>query len=520
MDNQAIMQTPSWVTDAIFYQIFPDRFAHSERLPKEGLNFETWDSPPTIHGFKGGDLFGVTEHLDYLQDLGINAIYLNPVFSSASNHRYHTYDYFNVDPLLGGNEALRELLDHAHKLKMHVILDGVFNHTGRGFWQFHHTLENGASSPYVSWFHFDPDRLYGHRNWGAYPTPQEQQAIQHEGSYKAIGYQGWWNLPALPKLNTGTPAVREFIFQVAEHWLQFGIDGWRLDVPGEIDDDSFWQEFRRRVRAVNPDAYLVGEIWSDARRWLQGDQFDASMNYPVTGACLGFLTGKNLDMDAALQVGGYNGLVNPMDANQFADRIDSILRMYRPEATRVEFNLLDSHDTPRFLTCARGDLASLQLALTFILTYPGAPCIFYGDEIGISGRQDPECRQPFPWDKSRWNRDLLKLVKALIALRKSNKVLRWGNYQRMYSSDGVYSFVRTLVQGRKHESVLIALNAAEDARAVEIGPLTTSGTVLGRPRSRRPGTKPQVIFGHAGIHVESDRLRLTLPGRAAAVIKT
>ena len=223
------MNTPAWVTDAIFYQIFPDRFAQSDRVPKSGLNLEPWEAAPTTHGIKGGDLLGVVEHLDYLQDLGVNALYFTPVFASASNHRYHTYDYYTVDPLLGGNAALRELLDQAHNRGMRVVLDGVFNHASRGFWQFHHTLENGAASPYVDWFHFDPDHLNGKRHWGAYPSPHDQRLIQEEGSLKAIGYQGWWNLPALPKFNTDTPAVREFLFSVAEHWIKFGIDGWRLD---------------------------------------------------------------------------------------------------------------------------------------------------------------------------------------------------------------------------------------------------------------------------------------------------
>ena len=287
------MDIPDWVADAVFYEIFPDRFARSARVARAGLNLEDWDSPPTRHGFKGGDLFGVAEHLDYLQDLGINAIYLTPIFASASNHRYHTYDYLRVDPLLGGDQGLRGLLDSAHRRGMHVILDGVFNHASRGFWQFHQTLENGASSPYVDWFYFDPDHLSGKKHWGAYPSIQEEEDIQREGSLRAIGYQGWWNMPGLPKFNTKTPAVREFLFGVAEHWIRSGIDGWRLDVPGEIDDDSFWQEFRTRVRALNPDAYIVGELWHDARRWLNGDQFDASMNYMVSMACLGFFAGDH-----------------------------------------------------------------------------------------------------------------------------------------------------------------------------------------------------------------------------------
>lgn len=193
------MNIPNWVQDAIFYQIFPDRFAKSDRNPASNLPFEAWETAPTHHGFKGGDLYGVIEKLDYLKELGITAIYFNPIFASASNHRYHTYDYYNVDPLLGGNEALKKLLTAAHKRGIKVVLDGVFNHSSRGFWQFNHVLETGAASPYKDWFHFDPDRLNGHRNWGAYPTPQELEAIQLEGSLKAIGYQGWWNLPALPK---------------------------------------------------------------------------------------------------------------------------------------------------------------------------------------------------------------------------------------------------------------------------------------------------------------------------------
>jgi cyclomaltodextrinase len=211
------MTTPDWVQDAVFYQIFPDRFARSERMPD--LGFEPWDAPPTHHGFKGGDLYGIVERMDYLTNLGITALYFNPIFASASNHRYHTYDYYKVDPLLGGNAALRLLLDEAHQRGIRVVLDGVFNHASRGFWQFHHVLENGAGSPYVNWFYFDPERLNGNRRWGAYPDTGELRALQvGEGSLRALGYQAWWDLPALPKFNTNTPDVRKFLFEVAELW--------------------------------------------------------------------------------------------------------------------------------------------------------------------------------------------------------------------------------------------------------------------------------------------------------------
>jgi len=227
------VQTPAWVQDAIFYEIFPDRFAISAQVEKPN-HLESWDAPPTIFGFKGGDLLGVVERLDYLSDLGVTAIYFTPVFQSTANHRYHTFDYFHIDPILGGDAAFKTLLDAAHARGIRVILDGVFNHASRGFYQFNHTLENGAASPYRDWFNFHnyPVRAYEQHN----------------------NYDSWWGLAALPKFNTRNPAVREFLWRVAEHWIRFGIDGWRLDVPAEIDDDDFWREFRRRVKAINPDA--------------------------------------------------------------------------------------------------------------------------------------------------------------------------------------------------------------------------------------------------------------------------
>lgn len=473
------MSTPAWVQDAIFYQIFPDRFARGKRMPDQG--FEAWDAPPTVHGFKGGDLYGAAEKLAYLRDLGVTALYLNPVFSSASNHRYHTYDYYSVDPLLGGNRALRRLLNRAHRFGMRVILDGVFNHASRGFWQFHHVLETGAASPYRDWFHFDPDRLNGHRHWGAYPTPQEQQQIHSEGSLKAIGYQGWWNLPALPKFNTNTAAVREFLFGVAEHWIRFGIDGWRLDVPAEINDDVFWQEFRSRVRAINPEAYLVGEIWHEAQRWLQGDQFDAVMNYLMTAAALSFFGGHRLDMGTVNQAGGLQNRVHPsMQVHDFAVEIDRILSLYPPEITRAQLNLLDSHDMPRFLTCVNGDRSALKLAWLFMFTIPGAPCLFYGDEIGLDGRHDPDCRKAFPWDESHWDLDLRTFVRQCIELRKSRAALRRGQYQRVYAADQVFAFTRTLPD----ETIYVVLNSSDEQRTVQLpAPARPPTPVFGKPEN-------------------------------------
>lgn len=466
--------TPDWVKDAVFYQIFPDRFAKSSQLHRPGLHLQDWDAPPDPYRFKGGDLVGVAERLDYLQDLGVTALYFNPIFSSAANHRYHTYDYYSVDPILGGNGAFRRLLDEAHARGMRIVPDGVFNHASRGFWQFHHTLENGAASPYVDWFHFDAERLLGARHFGAYPDPEAQAALRSgAGSYKAIGYQAWWDLPALPKLNTGTPAVREFIWDVATHWIGFGVDGWRLDVPAEIDDDEFWREFRRRVKSLNPEAYIVGEIWHESKRWLQGDQFDAVMNYPVTLACLGFFGGHHLDLEETRKAGGYRG-ARPMDGVDFAQAIDTVLSWYDPQITLAQLNLLDSHDTPRFISSVREDWLALKLAYLFLFTYPGAPCIYYGDEIGLVGGQDPACRGAFPWDTSRWNHELLAYVKKLVALRAAYPALRRGSYHRLYADREAYACGRWLDQDR----IIIAFNTAETTKNIDI-PVQSLGLSAG-----------------------------------------
>jgi neopullulanase len=496
------MTTPDWVQDAIFYQIFPDRFARSERNPSGNLPFEAWDSHPTGHGFKGGDLYGIVEKLDYLKDLGITALYLNPIFASASNHRYHTYDFYNVDPLLGGNDALRLLLDEAHKRKMRVILDGVFNHASRGFWQFHHVLECGDASPYKDWFFFDPERLGGKKHWGAYPSPHEQKLLHQEDSITAIGYRGWWNLPALPKFNTNSPAAREFLFNVAEYWIQFGADGWRLDVATDIDDDSFWQEFRNRIRKINPEAYIVAEIWHESQRWLQGDQFDAVMNYEVTKPCLGFFPGKHLDLKVLHQQSNYYGIQQPIDAHEFANRIDHNLNLYKREITYVQLNLLDSHDTPRFLSCAGGDKNALKLAWLFLFAYPGAPCIYYGDEIGVDGKHDPDCRKSFPWEEDKWDKNLREYAKDVIALRTKNPALRHGDFTRLWSADGVYVFSRAL----DGQTLLVALNASEAPQQAEV-----------RYESKKT---PKAIFGEvSNMSVQDGRVKFTIPARGGVVLK-
>ncbi|MBN1888618.1 MAG: glycoside hydrolase family 13 protein [Thermoflexales bacterium] len=494
--------TPEWVKEAVFYQIFPDRFAQSQRVDKPS-NLEAWDAPPTNYGFKGGDLLGVAERLDYLQELGVTALYFTPVFSSTANHRYHTFDYYSVDPILGGNAALRELLDQAHARGMRVVLDGVFNHASRGFYPFNHALENGARSPYLDWFHFNPKWLKAGRPIEAYP-PRRKKRDKRSG-LDSLGYCAWWGLPALPKLNTGTPAVRRFIMDVAKFWIDFGIDGWRLDVPSEIDDDSFWQEFRQVVKTANPQAYLVGELWGDARRWLQGDQFDAVMNYLFTKAVLGCFVGQGLDFQELRRAGDYR-TVRPIGVERFARRIHDLLALYEPAVTHAQLNLLDSHDTPRFITTARGDESALRLAVLYMLTYPGAPCIYYGDEIGLEGRHDPDCRRGFPWDEARWNHELLAYFRQCIALRHAHPALRRGSYRTLLSKGEVYAFARQLPGS---ETVVVALNLGRQACRVDL-PLKS---VLGE------GTVLKNAWGQASYAVTRGKLReLKLAPRSGLVL--
>lgn len=431
--NQVV--TPDWVKDAVFYQVFPDTFARSSRVPKPG-NLRDWNALPSIHGYKGGDLIGIVEHLDYLDDLGVNALYLCPIFQSASNHRYHTHDYYQVDPMLGGAPAFRELLDRAHERGMRVVIDGVFNHASRGFFQFNDILENGSESAYIDWFTvLDPKKPL---------VPYDHQAIACGRHIWPTNYRCWWDLPALPEFNTRNPEVREFLWQVAAHWVAFGVDGWRLDVPECIDDASFWQEFRRRVKIIDPEAYLVGEIWHYAPQWLAGDRFDAVMNYVFNRAALCFFGGNKLD--TRFTPGGFT--LAPIDAETFALRVDEMLGMYDWEVTQVQLNLLGSHDTPRALSILGGDKQSLELCVLFQMTIPGAPCVYYGDEVGMINVPvlGHESRATMPWDEGRWDLDLRTRFQRYIALRQTYPALRRGTFFSLYASsrDHVYAFGRQL----------------------------------------------------------------------------
>lgn len=383
------MTVPQWVKDSVFYQIFPDRFYNGSKA-NDPVNVQPWGAAPTNIGFAGGDLRGVIDRMYYLTDLGINAIYLNPIFLSPSNHRYNTVDYYKVDPKLGSLAELLTMLDVAHRNNIRVILDGVFNHCGRGFFAFNDILENQSSSAYVNWFHI------------------HKFPIDAYSPGDATTYTGWWKYKSLPKFNTNEPAVRKYILDIARYWMEQGFDGWRLDVPNEIDDDGFWYEFRKVVKNTNNDAYILGEIWDGNPRWVGDNHFDGLMNYPI----------RTLLIDLLLQ---------KIQIQDFITGIEKWLQKYPQENARAMLNLLGSHDTERILSVFKGDLKKLKLAFLFLFTYPGAPSVYYGDEIGLSGGSDPDCRKTFPWDENSWNTSLRQWVRKLIWLRHNIGTFRRGD---------------------------------------------------------------------------------------------
>ncbi|MGZ0039397.1 alpha-glycosidase [Paenibacillus ottowii] len=423
-----ILKPPAWVKDAIFYQIFPERFANGNpSISPEGA--EDWGGTPQRDNFFGGDLQGILDHLDHLSELGINAIYMTPVFKATTNHKYDTEDYMEVDPHFGDKQILKKLIEACHDRGIRVLLDAVFNHSGRTFKPFVDVLEKGDCSPYRDWFHVH-----------SFPL----EVNDGKPTYDTFGLE-----PMMPKLNTEHPEVKKYLLNVAKYWIEeIGIDGWRLDVADEVDH-AFWREFRTTVKQANPEAYILGEMWNESSEWLQGDQFDATMNYPFTYAVNDFFVKK------------------VTDAQSFAFAIGRQLARYPLQASEVAFNLLDSHDTPRLLTLCGGDKRLMRLAALFQFTYMGAPCIFYGDEIGLDGDADPGCRQCMEWDTDKQDHELFDFYRELIALRKAHPVLR---------DQGSVTFLEAQPEGaslayerRSDEEVLLVLfNRSDEDHTFEL----------------------------------------------------
>jgi glycosidase len=481
------INTPDWVKDAVFYQIFPDRFAKGNPpYPYnhywQSSNLESWETLPTPQKYKGGNFWGVIDQLDYLQDLGINAIYFTPIFQSTCNHRYHTHDYYQIDPLLGGNYAFAEFLQQAHNRNIKVVLDGVFNHVGRGFFFFNDILENGPHSPWLDWFDIE--------GW---------PLSAYDGSLPA-NYGSWVDNRALPQFNHRNPQVKEYIMQVAEYWLNQGIDGWRLDVPNEVKEEGFWQEFRTRVKAINPNAYIVGEIWTDARQWLDGNQFDGVMNYLFTEATIAFCGGDRI-LREYVEIPPYYPYP-AINAQEYQEKIEHLLNLYHWEITLTQLNLLASHDTARLLTIAGDDIKTVELCTLLLLTFPGAPSIYYGDEIGLQGGFDPDSRRSFP-DFQEGNQNLWNYHKKLIQLRHEYPALRRGKYQVLKAEENIYIFSRNLDQ----ETIIIAVNIDTNLQEITL---------------EWEGNIDKIIFGEGsflGNKIPGNSiLSLTLPPRSSLIL--
>lgn len=379
LNNIDVFRAPSWVKNTVWYQIFPERFGNGDpSIDPEGAL--PWGSaPPAKDNFFGGDLEGVIQNIDYLAKLGITGIYFTPIFKAYSNHKYDTIDYMEIDPQFGDKETLKRLIQVCHEHGIKVMLDAVFNHSGFYFPQFQDVLEKGEESRYKDWFH----------------TREFPLVTEPRPNYDTFAFE-----KAMPKLNTENPKVIEYLLEVGRYWVrEFDIDGWRLDVANEVDH-SFWRKFRSEVKAIKPELYILGEIWHDSMPWLQGDQFDSVMNYPFTTNILNLFAR------------------NKITVKEFIENMTTVNHMYPKNINEVAFNLVGSHDTPRILTECGGDINKVKQIFTVLLSYIGTPCIYYGDEIGMSGEQDPGCRECMKWNEDDQNKDMFSHVQKLIQLRK------------------------------------------------------------------------------------------------------
>ncbi len=372
-----------WMGSACFYEIFVDRFFEGNTDKDRSYINLPWGQIPTPKSFAGGDLRGITKKLSYLEELGINALYLTPIFKSVSNHKYDIEDYFEVDGIFGTKEDFRELVDSAHERGIRVVLDAVFNHVSERCRQFRDVVKNGRSSNYFDWFIIRGDRV-------------DREKVNYE-CFSQCGY--------MPKWNTSNREVQDYLISVGLYWLrEYNIDGWRLDVSDEVSH-QFWRRFRQALKSENPECVIIGENWHNANSYLRGDQYDSVMNYAFTKACLDFFA------------------FGALDAEGFADRLNALLMRSTDTADNMMLNLLDSHDTHRFFTEVGEDRTKLKSALAVLYLFVGAPCIYYGTEIALPGGYDPDCRRTMDWAKAEERGDIWQLLRGLTRLKREESAL-------------------------------------------------------------------------------------------------
>lgn len=424
---------PAWMQDAIVYNIFPDSFATAEGMITGQPTVFSWKGE-SVRGKLGGTIRGIMENLSYIKDMGFNCIYMNPIFVAGEYHKYDLIDYFHIDPAFGTDKDFKELVQRAHRMGVRVMIDGVFNHAGWKSAAFKDVISKGKASEYWDWFFrlqepvTIPDRMED------YPA------------YECFGYERM-----MPKLATDHPAVQAYFCHVGVHWVQeYDIDGWRLDVASEVND-SFWRAFRSAVKAAKPDCALIGEVWETASHWLDGSMFDSTMNYDFRRHCRRFF---------ALQ---------DMDAQTFNGRVTDMLMRYRRQIAYGQLNLLDSHDVSRFLSLCNQDINRMKLAVLFQMTFVGMPCVFYGDEKGMTGVLEEEYRQPMPWSNA--GGELQAFYRKAAHLRQQYAALRQGSFRMLFAQcgGGLYHYARET----PGEVIGVIMN-----RSAESVPMSVPGEIL------------------------------------------
>lgn len=401
INENDVMRRVDWLGSAVVYQIFVDRFCRGASEPKDFVNME-WGGKPTPKSFAGGDLRGIAQKLDYLSGLGVNTLYLTPIFTSKSNHKYDISDYYNVDPSFGGNAAFEALMNECKKRGVRVILDAVFNHCSEDTAEFCDVRKRGARSPYHDYF-----VIYGDK-----PTK------------RPLNYEVFSECDYMPKWNTANPAVQRHLCDIGEYWIKkYGIDGWRLDVSDEVSHD-FWRTFRKRIKALNEDIVLIGENWHDSRSFLRGEQFDSIMNYAFAKAMLDFFA------------------YGTMDAQSLADKLNELVMRNIAQVNGMMMNLLDSHDTHRFFTQCGCDVGKLVNALAVEMFMPGAAMIYYGTELPTEGGYDPDNRRCFMWDEPR------RLEKDIKELIKYKKLRALTDGEVRFSSENGILIVKRIAAGQ------------------------------------------------------------------------
>lgn len=428
MNVSDINVTPNWVNDTVWYQIFPDRFCRGE-ASEQGEGIVPWRMGKVKNEERfGGNLKGIYQQLSYLEELGITGIYLNPIKKAQSNHKYDTTSYTEIDPHFGTNEDFTKLVQEAHRRGIRVMVDAVFNHSGVKFAPWLDVLEKKQESKYADWFMI--------HNWDTL----EKKADTRDGRFYSFAF-----VDRMPKLNTNNEEVVEYFCKICEDWVdEFHIDGIRFDVGNEVSH-SFLKVIRARLKKKNPDIYLLGEIWHDSSQWLQGDEYDSVMNYPLTSGISDFFLDYN------------------MNKVEFEYMVSRCFTMYMQQCNNVLFNLLDSHDTQRLMNLLQNeDKFYQQMAILF--TMPGSPCIYYGTEIAMEGGHDPDCRRCMPWSEldSKDNQERIEAMKTLIAMRRTRKACRslHFHFTEEYEQKRLVEYIKI---DEKGEEIQILLNCGQDS---------------------------------------------------------